>query len=51
MLIDEKWTANWRFRRRTIRQISSFRNWVTPDGRPGPTGRGGFKAQAGRYHL
>src|SRR5690606_33086825 len=22
-----------------------------PDGRPGPSGIGGFKAQAGRYHL
>ena len=29
----------------------SFRNWVTPDGSPGPTGEGGFKAEAGRYHL
>ncbi|MDB5561523.1 MAG: glutathione-dependent reductase, partial [Hyphomicrobiales bacterium] len=30
---------------------SSFRNWVTPDGRPGPSGEGGFPAEAGRYHL
>ena len=28
-----------------------MRNWVTPDGSPGPTGRGGFKAEPGRYHL
>jgi len=28
-----------------------FRNWVTRDGRPGPAGQGGFKAEAGRYHL
>lgn len=28
-----------------------FRNWVTPDGRPGPTGHDGFAAAAGRYHL
>ena len=28
-----------------------FRNWVTPDGAPGPTGAGGFKAEPGRYHL
>ncbi|MCB1379817.1 MAG: glutathione S-transferase C-terminal domain-containing protein, partial [Alphaproteobacteria bacterium] len=27
------------------------RNWVTPDGSKGPTGEGGFKAEAGRYHL
>ena len=29
----------------------SFRNWITPDGSPGPTGEGGFKAEAGRYRL
>src|SRR5690606_22611256 len=34
-----------------IRQVSEFRNWVTPDGRPGPTGEGGFEAEAGRYRL
>ncbi|MBU1175026.1 MAG: glutathione S-transferase family protein [Alphaproteobacteria bacterium] len=33
------------------RKQSSFRNWVTPDGTPGPTGTGGFAAEAGRYHL
>ena len=36
---------------RFVRQTSSFRNWITPDGSPGPTGQGGFKAEAGRYHL
>jgi putative glutathione S-transferase len=30
---------------------TSFRNWITPDGRPGPTGQDGFRAVAGRYHL
>lgn len=34
-----------------VRAISSFRNWVTKDGSPGPSGEGGFKAEAGRYHL
>jgi putative glutathione S-transferase len=34
-----------------IRQDSGFRNWVTKDGSPGPTGEGGFKAEPGRYHL
>jgi putative glutathione S-transferase len=24
---------------------------VTPDGSAGPTGEGGFRAEAGRYHL
>jgi len=33
------------------RKESSFRNWVTPDGRPGPSGHDGFRAMAGRYHL
>jgi len=34
-----------------IRKDSQFRNWVTADGKPGPTGHGGYKAEAGRYHL
>ena len=33
------------------RAASAFRNWITPDGRPGPTGQDGFRAMAGRYHL
>ncbi len=28
-----------------------FRNWITPDGQAGPSGRGGFPAASGRYHL
>jgi len=36
---------------RFIRPSSLFRNWVTPDGAAGPSGVGGFKAEAGRYHL
>jgi glutathionyl-hydroquinone reductase len=34
-----------------VRPQTVFRNWVTVDGRPGPTGEGGFKAEPGRYHL
>ncbi len=34
-----------------VREVSNFRNWITPDGSAGPTGVGGFKAEAGRYHL
>ncbi|TVQ89007.1 MAG: glutathione S-transferase family protein [Chromatiaceae bacterium] len=34
-----------------IRWESGFRNWITPDGSPGPSGEGGFKAEPGRYHL
>ncbi|MRX49726.1 glutathione S-transferase family protein [Paracoccus sp. S-4012] len=33
------------------RQDAGFRNWITPDGAPGPSGEGGFAAEAGRYHL
>ncbi len=34
-----------------VRWQSAFRNWVTVDGRAGPSGEGGFAAEAGRYHL
>lgn len=34
-----------------IRSDTSFRNWITADGTPGPSGPGGFKAESGRYHL
>ena len=57
MLVDGKWTTDWHpvqakdEKGGFVRQISSFRNWVTPDGAPGPTGTGGFEAEAGRYHL
>jgi putative glutathione S-transferase len=33
------------------RPTTKFRNWITPDGGPGPSGRDGFKAEPGRYHL
>jgi putative glutathione S-transferase len=36
---------------RFVRSDTDFRNWVTPDGRPGPSGHDGFSAAAGRYHL
>ncbi|HXW42262.1 MAG TPA: glutathione S-transferase family protein [Xanthobacteraceae bacterium] len=36
---------------RFIRPDTSFRNFVTADGAPGPTGEGGFAAERGRYHL
>lgn len=57
MLVDGKWVENWQpvqakdAKGGFVRQISSFRNWVTPDGSAGPTGEDGFKAEAGRYHL
>lgn len=57
MLVNGTWTAKWDpvqakdDQGRFIRQTSSFRHWITPDGTPGPTGEGGFAAQGGRYHL
>jgi putative glutathione S-transferase len=57
MLVDGKWSADWQpvqaidAKGGFVRQASSFRNWVTPEGKPGPTGEGGFAAEAGRYHL
>jgi putative glutathione S-transferase len=33
------------------RAQSAFRNWITPDGRPGQTGTDGFSPAPGRYHL
>ncbi|WP_210495986.1 glutathione S-transferase family protein [Microvirga antarctica] len=55
LLIDGTWHDDWydtgpsggRF----IRKDSAFRSWVTADGAAGPTGEGGYKAEAGRYHL
>ncbi|WP_366554584.1 glutathione S-transferase family protein [Aquibaculum sediminis] len=55
LLIDGKWHDQWydtdstggRFER----SESAFRNWITPDGSPGPSGSGGFAAEPGRYRL
>jgi glutathionyl-hydroquinone reductase len=57
MLVDGKWSEAWRPVQTTdakggfVRQVSSFRSWITPDGAAGPTGEGGFRAESGRYHL
>lgn len=57
MLVNGKWTAEWHPVQATdekggfVRQTSSFRHWVTPDGSPGITGSGGFIAEPDRYHL
>ncbi len=55
MLIDGKWRDDSDSRHKKDgsfqRREAAFRNWVTADGGPGPSGEGGFKAEAGRYHL
>ncbi len=55
MLVEGKWQDVWYDTKSTKghfkRSESQFRNWVTADGSAGPSGRDGFKAEAGRYHL
>ncbi|MFP3516579.1 glutathione S-transferase family protein [Pseudomonas sp. SIMBA_077] len=54
LLIDGHWHDQWYKSSKDgafEREQAQRRNWVTADGTPGPTGTGGFAAQAGRYHL
>ncbi|SDB94935.1 glutathione S-transferase family protein [Acinetobacter boissieri] len=57
MLVNGKWTENWHPVQAVdqqggfVRQTSSFRHWITPDGSAGVTGHEGFKAEPNRYHL
>ncbi|WP_425092788.1 glutathione S-transferase family protein [Tropicimonas sp. S265A] len=54
-LVDGVWHDTWYDTKSTggkfVRSTAGFRNWITADGSPGPTGEGGFKADSGRYHL
>ena len=54
-LVDGIWRDEWYDTQSTggkfVRKQSQFRNWITPDGAPGPSGTGGFAADAHRYHL
>lgn len=54
-LVDGIWRDSWYDTSATggafKRDSARFRNWITPDGAPGPSGEGGFAAQSGRYHL
>ena len=55
LLVEGAWQDAWydtassggRFER----SAAAFRNWLTFDGSPGPSGEGGFAAQKNRYHL
>ena len=55
LLVDGVWQDEQHSARtpdgRFVRPTTRFRNWVTEDGGPGPTGEGGFAAARGRYHL
>jgi len=54
-LVDGIWHDEWYDTASTggkfVRDTAKFRNWITADGSPGPTGEGGFVAESGRYHL
>lgn len=55
LLVDGEWRDQWYDTGKTggafKRDEASFRNWITADGAPGPSGEGGFRAEADRYHL
>ncbi len=55
LLVDGVWHDTWYDTKSTggafKRSTAQFRNWVTADGSPGPSGTDGFKAEPGRYHL
>ncbi|MFN3169992.1 MAG: glutathione S-transferase family protein [Hyphomicrobiales bacterium] len=55
LLVDGVWHDTWYDTKKSggkfVRNASQFRNWITADGSAGPSGSGGFKAEAGRYHL
>ncbi|MFC7397018.1 glutathione S-transferase family protein [Chelatococcus sp. GCM10030263] len=55
VLVNGTWQDRWYDTAKTgghfERETSRFRNWVTADGAPGPSGEGGFTAEPGRYHL
>ena len=49
LLVDGKWSDQWYDTKNSAgsfeRSEANFRNWITTDG------KGGFKAESGRYHL
>ena len=55
LLVDGQWQDQWYDTKSTggrfVRKDAAFRNWITPDGTPGPSGVGGFAAEKDRYHL
>jgi len=55
LLVDGKWHDQWYDTSSTggrfVRSDAQFRNWITADGSAGPSGMGGFRAEAERYHL
>ncbi|MDN5851166.1 MAG: glutathione S-transferase family protein [Nitrococcus sp.] len=55
LLVNGQWRDEWYDTESTggrfERADSRYRNWISADGSAGPSGRDGFKAESGRYHL
>lgn len=55
LLVEGKWHDKWYDTEKSggafEREDAQLRNWVTKDGEAGPSGKSGFKAESGRYHL
>lgn len=55
LLVGGKWHDKWYDTKgskgKFEREEAQLRNWITANGEAGPTGKSGFKAESGRYHL
>lgn len=55
LLVDGQWQDKWYDTKgnqgKFKRESAQLRNWITADGQAGPSGKSGFKAEKGRYHL
>ncbi|MCK0713965.1 glutathione S-transferase family protein [Chromohalobacter sarecensis] len=55
LLIEGRWHDQWydtkKYGGEFVRESAQLRDWVTPDGSPGPQGQPGIAAEAGRFHL
>ncbi|WP_108444920.1 glutathione S-transferase family protein [Halomonas denitrificans] len=55
LLIDGQWHDQWYDTKKHggefVRESAKLRDWITPDGSPGPQHQPGLPAEAGRYHL
>ena len=55
LLVDGVWHDKWYDTKESNgkfqREDAQLRHWITKDGQAGPSGKAGFKAESGRYHL
>ncbi|MFC0339113.1 putative glutathione S-transferase [Kushneria avicenniae] len=55
LLVDGQWVDRWYDTRGNdgefVRESAKLRDWVTPDGEPGPDGRSSVSAGPDRFHL